>query len=88
MGKVHLDCLNQWRAMSVNPQSFYQCDQCGYKYNVQRAEIATLLEKPAFVQVRVRGRVRVMEGVKVRISASLRLSPRKMGMLLTEPSWG
>jgi len=41
---VHPECLNEWRAQSANPRSFYQCDQCGYQYNIQ---------------VRVRVRVRV-----------------------------
>ena len=41
---VHPECLNEWRAQSANPRSFYLCDQCGYQYNIQ---------------VRVRVRVRV-----------------------------
>lgn len=27
MGKVHVECLNAWRALSANPNSFYHCDQ-------------------------------------------------------------
>mmetsp|Transcript_32155 Transcript_32155/g.44589 ORF Transcript_32155/g.44589 Transcript_32155/m.44589 type:complete len:302 (+) Transcript_32155:136-1041(+) len=50
VGQVHIDCLNSWRSMSSNPLSFYKCDQCGYKYNVKRADFATLLESNLIVQ--------------------------------------
>ena len=95
VGKVHVECLNAWRAMSTNSQSFYKCDlvsistegavrqcppnstrsqgvgsikqscycaivllsyfvfviapQCGYKYNIKRADFADFLESKALV---------------------------------------
>jgi hypothetical protein len=41
---VHVECLNEWRSQSANPRSFYQCDQCQYKYNIQRTKWACILE--------------------------------------------
>ena len=41
---VHVSCLNEWRASSANPRSFYRCDQCQYEYNVTRTEWAAWLE--------------------------------------------
>ena len=41
---VHVTCLNEWRTMSANHRSFYQCDQCGYRYNLMRTEWASYLE--------------------------------------------
>jgi hypothetical protein len=41
---VHVSCLNEWRASSANPRSFYRCDQCHYEYNVTRTEWAAWLE--------------------------------------------
>lgn len=40
---VHLDCLNMWRLASSNPQSFYQCDQCKFRYSFKRAFYANIL---------------------------------------------
>ena len=31
MRYVHVHCLNEWRTMSVNSRSFYECDQCRYR---------------------------------------------------------
>ena len=44
MRYVHITCLNEWRTMSSNSNSFYQCDQCGYRYNMMRTEWASWLE--------------------------------------------
>lgn len=46
IGKVHVSCLNAWRNMSANQRSYFQCDQCGYRYNVERAQWASKLENP------------------------------------------
>lgn len=43
MAYVHVRCLNEWRAASVNPRSFYTCDACGYNYRTQRSVIAEAL---------------------------------------------
>eukprot|EP00434_Breviolum_minutum_P036610 symbB.v1.2.032442.t1/scaffold3895.1/size70954/9 len=40
---VHIECLNMWRASSANPQSSFRCDQCQFKYSVQRALYANIL---------------------------------------------
>lgn len=41
---VHVSCLNEWRTKSTNPNSMYSCQQCNYKYNMERTQWATLLE--------------------------------------------
>jgi hypothetical protein len=41
---VHVHCLNEWRGSSANPRSFYQCEQCLYKYELQRTDYAKWLE--------------------------------------------
>ena len=33
---VHLECLTQWRLSSANPLSFFECDNCKYRYHVSR----------------------------------------------------
>ena len=48
---VHRFCLNEWRATSANPRSFYKCDQCGYEYRVQRTKLAALLQSELAVQM-------------------------------------
>jgi len=40
---VHVECLNMWRMASANPRSFYQCDQCQYRYSFNRAVYASIL---------------------------------------------
>lgn len=44
VAKVHVQCLNQWRTVSRGSSSFFQCDQCKYRYRVKRARIAGLAE--------------------------------------------
>lgn len=46
MRYVHVHCLNQWRSASANPVSFYQCEQCLYRYSMRRTKYAELLESP------------------------------------------
>ena len=46
---VHVHCLNEWRAASVNQRSFFTCDQCGYSYRTQRTLVAELLQSDRFV---------------------------------------
>ena len=29
---VHRNCLNTWRSTSLNPESFYKCNECQYVY--------------------------------------------------------
>ena len=50
MRYVHPECLNEWRSQSANPRSFYQCDQCNYKYNIERTKWAGLLEDERLVR--------------------------------------
>ena len=40
---VHLECLTRWRNLSTNPQSFWQCENCRYKYSFRRALYASVL---------------------------------------------
>ncbi|KAM0793701.1 hypothetical protein ACM66B_001126 [Microbotryomycetes sp. NB124-2] len=40
---VHVMCLDKWRSASANSSSFYQCDQCFYKYRFRRTRLATLV---------------------------------------------
>ncbi len=32
-------CLDGWRAVSPNPQSFYECDICKFQYRIQNIEL-------------------------------------------------
>lgn len=38
---VHLDCLNRWRATSINAQ--YTCSVCKYQYRFERTLLASFL---------------------------------------------
>ena len=56
MSHVHVDCLTEWRQRSANPQSFYECDTCHFKYRFgttaygpERFTIARLLSRPYVV---------------------------------------
>jgi len=40
MRYVHVECLNQWRLRSQKKSSFFQCDECKYKYAFRRTTIA------------------------------------------------
>jgi len=46
MKYVHVQCLNQWRKTAVKKESFYQCDQCHYQYNLQRTSWRAWLMNP------------------------------------------
>lgn len=48
---VHLECLNSWRLASSNPQSFYQCDQCHYRYSFKRALYAQILRSALVLHI-------------------------------------
>lgn len=41
---VHVECLNSWRAASVNRHSFTRCEQCGYRYRLQHLAAAQFLK--------------------------------------------
>ncbi|OUM68137.1 hypothetical protein PIROE2DRAFT_19919 [Piromyces sp. E2] len=43
MKYVHVNCLNEWRLTSANKSSYYQCDQCKYKYHFQRTKFASFI---------------------------------------------
>nr|CAG8568624.1 12015_t:CDS:2 [Entrophospora candida] len=40
MRYVHVECLNRWRLRSLKRTSFFQCDECKYKYAFRRTTIA------------------------------------------------
>lgn len=37
MKYVHAHCLEEWRRHSINPRSFFQCEQCHHQYTFQRS---------------------------------------------------
>ncbi len=43
MALVHVECLNQWRRSSANPESYFRCEQCHYEYQLRRAWYAGVL---------------------------------------------
>ncbi|TPX72895.1 hypothetical protein SpCBS45565_g00007 [Spizellomyces sp. 'palustris'] len=43
MKYVHIECLNEWRKVSRNRQSFYECDHCHYRYNFRRTAWAKVV---------------------------------------------
>eukprot|EP00929_Paragymnodinium_shiwhaense_P055162 TRINITY_DN27667_c0_g1_i1.p1 TRINITY_DN27667_c0_g1~~TRINITY_DN27667_c0_g1_i1.p1 ORF type:complete len:1068 (+),score=169.16 TRINITY_DN27667_c0_g1_i1:79-3282(+) len=48
---VHLECLNEWRHSSKNSKSFYQCDQCHYRYGFQRTTLAMFVRSALVLHV-------------------------------------
>lgn len=44
MAFIHVGCLQRWRLTAPSVRSFYQCDQCGYRYKLRRAKAAGLAE--------------------------------------------
>ncbi|GAA5906158.1 hypothetical protein JCM5296_000111 [Sporobolomyces johnsonii] len=40
---VHTTCLERWRKASANSRSFYQCDQCAFRYRFRRTRLAGLV---------------------------------------------
>jgi len=48
---VHVGCLDQWRKVSKNSQSFFQCENCHYKYNFRRTTISQLFKSVWMLQV-------------------------------------
>ena len=49
MKYIHLGCLNQWRRLSTNPNSYIECDQCKYRYDVSRVWWAEFIKNTKFV---------------------------------------
>lgn len=48
---VHIDCLAQWRRLSANPLSAFQCDNCLYRYSFRRTLYSTLLRSVLVLHV-------------------------------------
>jgi hypothetical protein len=42
---VHVDCINTWRRLSRNQSSYYECDMCKYKYNIERTNFAEYMQR-------------------------------------------
>eukprot|EP00899_Mesostigma_viride_P028475 jgi/Mesvir1/8812/Mv02713-RA.1 len=40
---VHVQCLQQWQALSPNSKSFYECDTCKFKYRYARTSLARVV---------------------------------------------
>ncbi|KAJ3105066.1 hypothetical protein HDU96_008691 [Phlyctochytrium bullatum] len=49
MKHVHITCLNEWRARRVKPESYFQCDQCHYKYHFSRTQWAKVFQNELIV---------------------------------------
>ncbi|KAL3901106.1 MAG: hypothetical protein SGCHY_000859 [Lobulomycetales sp.] len=49
MKYIHLNCLNEWRRVSQKRDSYFKCDQCGYKYRLGRTGLAKLVVNEAVV---------------------------------------
>eukprot|EP00940_MAST-03C_sp_MAST-3C-sp2_P002176 g2176.t1 len=48
---VHLECLNQWRFRTTNPSSFFQCEQCKYRYSFRRTLLSSILRSALVLHV-------------------------------------
>ncbi|GAA5965043.1 hypothetical protein JCM8115_005691 [Rhodotorula mucilaginosa] len=46
---VHTACLEQWRKASPNARAFWECQQCGYRYRLQRTALARVVTSPLTV---------------------------------------
>jgi hypothetical protein len=42
---VHVDCINTWRRLSRNQNSYFECDMCKYKYNIERTNFAEYMQR-------------------------------------------
>jgi hypothetical protein len=51
VASVHVECLNRWRRMSANPSSYFACDQCGYRYQMDRTRWARWVETGAAAEI-------------------------------------
>lgn len=51
MALVHVKCINQWRRLSSNPTSYFQCDMCKYRYNIHRTQFATIIQSYSVTKV-------------------------------------
>ena len=51
MKYVHIECLNRWRLVSLRKSTYFECDQCKYKYNIQRTKLAKLLISEVFITI-------------------------------------
>jgi len=49
MKYVHAECLDKWRALSRNPQSFFVCDNCKYQYNLYRPKLSKFLQSEVVI---------------------------------------
>ncbi|GAA5992084.1 hypothetical protein JCM10908_000737 [Rhodotorula pacifica] len=46
---VHTACLEAWRKASPNARAFWECQQCGYRYRLQRTALARVVTSPLTV---------------------------------------
>ena len=46
MRYIHVSCLNTWRMRSQKESSYFECDQCRYKYNIVRTQWAGVVLHP------------------------------------------
>eukprot|EP00041_Stephanoeca_diplocostata_P024399 m.617258 g.617258 ORF g.617258 m.617258 type:complete len:311 (+) comp22518_c0_seq8:153-1085(+) len=56
-GVVHVNCLDEWRKQSTNPNSAFRCDQCKYEYkfgengNETKLFLASVMNTRWFVEI-------------------------------------
>jgi hypothetical protein len=77
-GLVHVRCLNHWRARSRNNASYFTCNTCHYRYNLERATWAKRIEDPrllAAVSLFIVSVIVAATGVAVTFVASRVLAP-------------
>ena len=77
-GLVHVRCLNHWRARSRNNASYFTCNTCHYRYNLERAAWAKRIEDPrllAAVSLFIVSVIVAATGVAVTFVASRVLAP-------------
>jgi len=46
MEYVHQGCLQEWRKIRGQARSHYECDQCHYRYNLRRVDVANEMNVP------------------------------------------
>jgi len=51
MRYVHLSCLTQWRQASANPRSFFECDNCKYRYRLSRTRLSLIMRSAVVLYI-------------------------------------
>ncbi len=46
---VHRECLNDWRRLSTNVNSYWRCDSCRYNYRTAKLHHLDIFKHPAVI---------------------------------------